>query len=222
MEIICETCETVLYIPDETIPRNQQITIHCPKCKNKLTLDTLGLDRESPVPGIDQQTEQESPGADTVTDSEGANDNLKLYEEGVKLALVIKDDAQTTKKIKQAVDKLGYKFILVETPGEAIGKMRLYHFDLVILSDQPSVESEQSPILHYLNNLSMPVRRRMFLVLIETAFVTMDEMATFAMSANLIVNRKDLDELTRLLKYAISDNEKFYKVFMDTLAEIRK
>jgi hypothetical protein len=53
-------------------------------------------------------------------------------------------------------------------------------------------------------------------------FKTMDNMMAFAMSANAIVNKKDLDKLPVILKKAISDNERFYKVFMDTMVEVRK
>jgi hypothetical protein len=50
----------------------------------------------------------------------------------------------------------------------------------------------------------------------------MDNMMAFAMSANLVVNEKDLDKLAAVLKKALSDHEKFYKVFMDTLLEVGK
>ena len=45
-------------------------------------------------------------------------------------------------------------------------------------------------------------------------------MKAFAMSANAVINRKDLDKTTSILKKAIVDNAKFYKIFMDTLAEV--
>ena len=50
----------------------------------------------------------------------------------------------------------------------------------------------------------------------------MDHMMAFAMSANMVINSNDLDRLTAILKHAISDNEKFYKVFKDTMAEAGK
>ena len=58
--------------------------------------------------------------------------------------------------------------------------------------------------------------------MIGDKFRTMDHMMAFTMSANLVVNRKDLDKLSNILRRAISDNEKFYKVFMDTLKETGK
>jgi hypothetical protein len=47
-------------------------------------------------------------------------------------------------------------------------------------------------------------------------------MMAFAMSANLVVNPEDLPNIRLILKKSASDNEKFYKVFMDTLKELGK
>jgi len=41
----------------------------------------------------------------------------------------------------------------------------------------------------------------------------------FARSANVVINLKDIDKLHLVLKKAIAENEKFYKVFMDALVE---
>ena len=62
----------------------------------------------------------------------------------------------------------------------------------------------------------------MFVLLMSDKFRTMDHMMAFAMSANLVANWKDLGKLSSILGRAVSDNEKFYKVFMDTLKETGK
>ncbi|MDP6179308.1 MAG: hypothetical protein QGG48_05395 [Desulfatiglandales bacterium] len=49
---------------------------------------------------------------------------------------------------------------------------------------------DSSPILNYLNHLSIEVRRQMFLVLMDDQLKTMDNMMAFAMSANAVVNKK--------------------------------
>ena len=69
--------------------------------------------------------------------------------------------------------------------------MRFHHFDLVFLSDGfDERKLASSPILIYLNHLSIAVRRQMFLVLMDDQLKTMDNMMAFAMSANAVVNKK--------------------------------
>jgi hypothetical protein len=60
------------------------------------------------------------------------------------------------------------------------------------------------------------------LALISDNFKTMDNMMAFAMSANVVINTKDLQKLHLILKKSVSENERFYKVFMDTMVETGK
>jgi DNA-binding response OmpR family regulator len=148
---------------------------------------------------------------------------LGFYEEGTKLGLVMENISEHTDQIRMAIGQLGYKAISAPNIRDAIGRMRFHHFDLVILSDGFDGQSfERNPVLSHLNNISMAVRRRMFVVLMGEGFKTMDDMMAFALSANLVVNTKELDKLLAILKRALSDYEKFYKVFMDTLVETGK
>jgi len=156
-------------------------------------------------------------------DDTEADNALDSYGEGEKPALVMTHDADRLESIKKALDDLGYYTIQAENTQEALSKMRFQNFDLVILPDLfDDIPLEQSPILQYLNHLSMSVRRKMFVVLMSDKFRTMDHMMAFTMSANLVANWKDLGRLSSLLGRAVSDNEKFYKVFMDTLIETGK
>lgn len=68
----------------------------------------------------------------------------------------------------------------------------------------------------------MSIRRKIFLVLSSEKLKTLDNMMAFAKSANLVVNPDDLHNLPLILKKAISDHERFYKVFEDTLKEVGK
>ena len=208
MEIFCYGCNTKLNIRDEKIPQGRQVTITCPKCKEKLALDTRAEKAE---------TEIDKAGPEPSFGGEAA---LESYGEGVKLALVAESDPDQIEKLKESIEDLGYRYVSVESTSQAISKMRFHTFELVLLSDRfDGIDLAQSPVLQYLNHLSMSIRRRMFVVLVGDSFHTMDNMAAFTMSANLVVGRRDLDKLTGILKNAIADNEKFYKVLVDTLVE---
>ncbi len=241
MEIVCESCKAKLNIPDEKVPQGKRVSVLCPRCKNKLIIDTTEARTEVSPPAVDAPAVSGSGGegppdtsheeAFEPSEPEGipefddmeADSALDSYEEGEKLALVMDNDVSHSEKIKTALDELEYNSIRAENTQEAVTKMRFQNFDLVILSDLfDNIPLEQSPIFEYLNHLSMSFRRKMFVVLIGDKFRTMDHMMAFTMSANLVVNGKDLKKLSNILRRAISDNEKFYKVFMDTLIETGK
>lgn len=217
MEIICDGCDSKLNVPDEKIPQGQKVTITCPKCKQKLTLDS-----SAPKP-VDTEPVADESKTGPVQAIGGDAAALEFYEEGIRLALVAESDPGQLEKLKETIEDIGLKYITAENTGQAISKMRFHTFNLVVISDQfDGIELAQSPILQYLNHLSMSIRRKMFIALVGDSFNTMDHMMAFTMSANLVVNRRDLDKFTGILKNAISDNEKFYKVFMDTLTELGK
>lgn len=229
MEIICENCQAKLNIPDEKLPKEQVLKVTCPKCKNKITLDTRKDEPPDPSGATDDfrlqfiESQADSEKGENKYSYEDYSDDkdLDFFEEGVKLALVLENSPEQREKIRQAVEVLGYKFIIAPDTRDATGKLRFHHFDLIVLSDGFDGQVlERSPILNYLNRLSMSVRRRVFAALLGDRFKTMDNMMAFALSANVVINKKDLDRLEAVLKRSISENEKFYKVFMDELAEL--
>ena len=226
METTCEHCKAKLNIPDEKVPKNQRVRIACPKCKKKITLN--GTKRDNETGSFHLRFIESSDTAESGEESYGYGDYsddqaLAFYEEGTKLALVMDNNSDHVENIRMDVGQLGYKAISAPSIRDAIGRMRYHHFDLVILCDGFDGQSlERNPILSYLNNLSMAVRRRMFVALMGEGFKTMDDMKAFALSVNLVINTKELDKLSAILKRAISDYEKFYKVFMDTMVELGK
>ena len=215
MEVTCEHCKTKLNIPDEKVPKDQLVKISCPKCKGKIALDTRKTEEKKPAP----EPKEDKYSYDDYSDDE----SLDFVEEGTTLALVMATSEEQSVEIKSAVEALGYRYVPASDTRDATGKLRFHHFDLVILFEGfDGQQLENSPILNYMNHMSMSVRRRIFFVLIGEQFKTMDNMMAFAMSANGVINPKDLDKLPAILKKAITDNEKFYKVFMDALVETGK
>jgi len=221
MEVTCQRCDAKLVIPDENLPQGQQAFISCPRCNNKQTVDIHPLKKD----GALQEGGKDPASAGAYADDGDAvaDPSLDFSEDWTKLAIVMENDVQQVDRLRQTVEALGYRYVSAENSQAAINKMRLHHFDLMLLFDRfDGVELAQSPVLEYLNNLSLSVRRTIFLALIGDGFKTMDHMMAFAMSANVVIAGKDLERLRAILQHGISDNEIFYKVFMETLAEVGK
>lgn len=217
MEITCEHCNATLNIPDEKIPKSQVVRISCPKCKSKISIDT-GIHRANPE---QEESDRESKESAYSYGDYSEDEALGAHEEGVKLALVLDPDPESSGKTGSEIEQLGYHCIAAANTRDAVGKMRFHLFDLVILCEGFDGQNlDNSPILNYLNNISMADRRKIFVALMGERFKSMDNLMAFAMSANAVVNPKDTDRLSAMLKGAISDHERFYKVFMETLIEV--
>lgn len=236
MEISCGNCKTKLNIPDEKIPKGQIVRVNCPNCKVKITIDAR-KERSANIYSPNAFADSGKLHEDSVVSEHSAlseesffgygdetgDESLVFFEEDVRLALIMVGNEDHAEKIKSVVEELGYKCASAPTTRDALGKMRFHHFDFIFLSDGfDGQELEHSPVLNYLNHLNIFLRRRIFLVLMSDQFKSLDEMMAFSRSANAVINPKDLGRLSGILKKAISDNEKFYKVFMDTLVGIGK
>lgn len=234
MEVTCTQCNTKLNVPDEKIPKDQAIRVSCPKCKNKITIDPrmapqnetsdesyAGTGEWRPKYQVSKNGQETAKGGDADVDY-GGGEELDFFDESTKPALVLTDD-NIADKVKTAVEGLGYKYIHTPNTRDALAKLRFHRFDLILVAEGfDGQELENSPVRNYLNTLSISSRRRIFLALISDRFKSMDDMVAYTMSANSVINTKDIDKLPSILKQGISEHEKFYKVFMDTLVEAGK
>lgn len=215
MEVTCENCHAHLNIPDDKLPPNRRVAISCPKCKSRIIIQAHEQETgESPAVFEDEATfikedyNQDYTALDTV-------------EEGKKLAMVLAGGNPGSGVLRTAAEVLGYQVLEVKNTTEAVSRLRFHHFDLLLLQDGfGGHPADQNPILGYINSQSMSIRRKIFLALIGDHFKTRDAMTAYSLSANLVVNEKDMDKLAAILKTDIAENERFYKIFMEILVEI--
>lgn len=231
MEVTCGQCKARFNIPDDKVPKDKILKLNCPKCKGKILLG--GEAPEQPAKAdesgafrmkfIDPKAGRKAPEESYGYEDYAGDQALDFFEEGIKLALIMPNSSMNEDRVRAGIEIIGYKCITTPNTRDAIGKLRFHHFDLIILADgfdnQPV---DHSVIVNYLNRLSMSVRRKIFLAVISDNFKTMDNMMAFAMSANVVINSKDIEKLHLILKKAVSENERFYKIFMDTLVETGK
>jgi predicted Zn finger-like uncharacterized protein len=234
MELSCEKCRTRFSIPDDKVPKDRVIKLNCPKCKGPIAVGKMpppppqeskdaGNGEQFRLRFIEPKVSKKSAEESYSYEDYAGDQALEFFEEGTKLALIMADSPEHHGMIRGAAEKIGYKFIPTPNTRDAIGKLRFHHFDLIILAEGFDGQSlDNSAILNYLNRLPMPVRRRIFLALVSDGFKTMDNMMAFAMSANVVIHTKDTEKLDLVLRKAITENERFYKIFTDTLVETGK
>ena len=223
MEINCKSCKKNLSIPDEKIPPNKKVSISCPACKNKITIErqTDSENSEQVFTEATKPLKTDGQGKATiVTDpSQFADDDLEdlgiLDETSIK-ALVC--DTTHNDKILPKLKEMGYKIKTITSIGESIGRMKFTKYDLVVLSEDFAGSNEtNNSVLQFIQQMQMPTRRKMFVALLGNNFHTLDNMKAFMLSVNVVINFKDIDNLAMILKKSILDNDAFYKVFKETL-----
>ena len=215
MDVVCDKCQVNFKIPDEKVPRGRVFSLACPKCKNKIFIDTRPDTKRAG--SSTEKTVIDEIAASTYDASEKPFD---FVEEGVETALLCEPDPDIRANIRASLENMGYHTTEAKSPIKALKQMRFHIFDLIVISELFGTDDpEENNVLRYLARLAMDTRRKIFVVLVTGRFRTMDNMIAFNKSVNLVVNLKNIDEIEKILKRGIADNELFYRTFRESLGK---
>jgi len=138
-------------------------------------------------------------------------------------ALLCEADPAQRQKLTEALKKLDYHVTEAASARDALKKMRFHVYNVVVLNEAFDTQSpDANDVLVYLQSLGMSTRRQIFLALISDRFRTMDNMAAFNKSVNIIVNTKNIDDAETILKSGIAENDAFYRIYKETMQKIGK
>ena len=217
MDVACEHCQSKFKIPDEKVPKDQAFAITCPKCKKKFSVDPRGGGASAAAPKPSRGAGGAGGGAGSYDASERPFDFL---EEGAETALLCEPDPAAREKLEKKLRSMGYYLTSPENSRAVLKQMRYHQFDVIVVNETFDTRNpDQNNVLRFLERLSMEDRRNMFVVLITDRFRTMDNMAAFHKSANIVINRENLDDFEKILKKAVAENVAFYKVYRDAMVK---
>lgn len=131
-------------------------------------------------------------------------------------AMICENDPATRQNISNTLKSLDYNVIESATFKDVLKYLNFHTFNVIVVNENfDSGEGGINNVLKYMEQLPMPIRRQIFVVLISETFATMDYMYSFNKSVNLIINKDDIAELALILKKEIQENEYFYHVFKE-------
>ncbi|MHB8770414.1 MAG: response regulator [Syntrophales bacterium] len=152
---------------------------------------------------------------------DAADKPFDFVEAGGETALVCESDPAVREKIVTGLDVLGYRITVPPAAKDALKAMRFHIFDVVILNELfDTADPEANSVLHYLAELPMTTRRRFFVALVSSRFRTMDNMAAFNRSVNIVVNPTSIADVGKIIKQGVAENRAFYHVLNETLQKM--
>lgn len=220
MQINCTGCSKPINIPDEKLPKDKAVTVTCPECKAKVRVDQHLRSSSGETASASQKAESDDV-LSIVSSGDEEEDEFKIYGENDQIALIL-DDVRKAQWAKELAE-LNYKIEYAKSPEQAVHKMKFTQFHLVVLSDNYcGVSLDDSVVYQSLKEMPMSIRRKIFLALVGKQFKSANNMQAFQYSANVVINEKDMDKASLILKKSCSENEAFYKVFKETLHSLGK
>jgi len=138
-------------------------------------------------------------------------------------ALICEPDPAVRKQIGDGLKELAYKITTPATAKDALKDMRFHIFDVVVLNELfDTKDPKANAILSSLENMAMSTRRRFFVALVSGTYRTMDKMAAFNRSVNIVINIQSIDNVAKIIKQGVADNRAFYHIFQETLQKMGK
>jgi hypothetical protein len=228
VKVQCNNCQAFLTVPDDKVPTDYPLQATCSQCKSPITVAPKGK-RKGPrsaaagAPmGLDIRVAEvaDAPtavgvdlGIEPVYDSP-----LEFLQSGAMSALICVDEPERLKAVKTALAELSFHGSLASSVKEALSKLRYNQYDLVVVDEEFCGETaENNTILRYLQPMPMATRRNIFLALISKKQRTLDNLVSFAMSVNAIINVSDVPKVKMIMERALAEHRRFYKVFLDML-----
>ncbi len=217
MEIICESCQSKFRIGDEKLPKDKTAFLKCPKCQNRISVPPPA----KVAAGSDQPDVEEdffSFDEDESDAYEASDKPFDFVEEEGKTALLCESDPMIKKAITPVLEVLEYHITEVKNSREALKTMRYHNYELIVVNEYFDAKNpDANGVLIYLERLNMAVRRNIFLTLITRRFRTMDNMAAFQKSVNMVVNIDNIADFDKILRRGMADFGIFYQAYKECL-----
>ena len=214
MKISCDSCGAKFNLSDDKVKPGVDLPFTCPKCLHKNVIK---------VPS-DEPRVITTPTATHVMALEDQDEMVgDFFEEGARPAMICFDPGPVRDQLQDILAHLGYVTVVSSSTRDAIKRLRLSQFRLVILHENYDRQTlETNAVLSMVNSMEMSVRRRFFVALFGKNFQTMDQMTAFSLSVNMVINLADEEQYEKILKRGINEYNRFYKVFFDVLREVGK
>lgn len=204
MEISCRHCQAKINIPDHKLPKDKPASFRCPRCSKKITI------RPQPPAG----------GMTPAAEPETSFDFLAGHEN---TALVCTNDTLADASVQNALFTMEYHITTSHNADHALSIMSYHTFGIVVVDDDFDAQAQGlARIIETLTSMNMAQRRRIFVLRLTRRFETMDAMAALHNNVNLLVNKKNLQDLTKILVHNKQEHNRFYAVYNTCLKETGK
>jgi hypothetical protein len=131
----------------------------------------------------------------------------------IKRALILSKDKEHLAIYRNVLAKLAFNIDFIESESVAIEYISSTLFSLVAYENNLFfLDFEQ-----YMRNLSGDKRRYLYYVIIGQKLSTLYDLEALSLSANLVVNTKDVQYLDIILKKGFQDYESLYRPFIKIL-----
>lgn len=198
MRTACPNCEKQLLIADEKIPPEASFRLICPECKQPFTVSLpkagTGMGKAS---GTDSSPDIASP------------PEPDFFPPGAKIALLVLRDQTWTKSLQGLLKDQGLHVTAMDDPKQALSKLKVNAYDLVILEDS----AWSRPVLLQIHSWPGSKRRKTNVALLGVETKSLHPGDSFRKGVDFYFHSQDHAQARGLLRAAMEEFDAAYQAW---------
>jgi predicted Zn finger-like uncharacterized protein len=222
----CPKCAQKIVIDDARVP-DRAFSVKCPKCQTAVKFAGKAAAAAPAAPPSAAPAPPAAMDSGPATDPEAlraemmaqVRREMTLGGEAVRAgggrALVALADRGQTGSITLPLSRQGYHVDTMDNHEEASRLIEQGVYDIVVATRGPAPGGAKESLYQRLSRLSPDARRRVFLVLVGDDFKTGDGVQAWSVTADLVLNTRDLANADAVLTKTVDERNRMYQTFLD-------
>ncbi len=204
------------------MPAEKTLKLGCPKCKTPIELDKTGnavSKKKETLPVKTQEAASiEPPKAPDISWLSDKEREETQSADDIPAAMVLIRDESLRDNVSSCLEELKFQIHDFSNIDQAIDSMRFKEYAVVVYSSQyEDVPLADQDFYKYMSMMSMTKRRSIFYALIGPEFNTLYDLEALTFSADLVINTRESDFLSRLFKNGLTHHEDLFGPYIDCL-----
>ncbi|MBC8209117.1 MAG: hypothetical protein H8E79_08130 [Desulfobulbaceae bacterium] len=225
MIITCNHCQKKITGGDklraslEKLTPGQTLRLKCPHCGQPISLTADILNEKQDASPNRQNTSTPTP--PPAPDPDWLDIMLHKESGGSEVlpkALILMHDSASRATLASGIEELGFLPFFPDSVSSAKERLRLSSYEMVILHSGYEGSSLADSTFHtFMRAMKMNRRRSILYVLLGPEFHTLYDLEALSLSANLVMNEKELPMTKTVLRRALNDHRELFDPFTEEI-----
>lgn len=209
----------------DALQEGKVLKLSCPQCKEPITVDRQGnsvMEKASSSPARSGKQIQPPSPPDLSWLASGEFEARDMVEDVPKVLLLIGDDT-LRQVIEEIFSDIGYMPVVECDSKIAMDRMRFESFKGVVYHTDYEGKPLQDAAFHrHMTDMAMSQRRYIYYILLGPGLHTLYDLEALALSANLVVNDRDVPKFELILRKGLTDYEALFGPYLSAMREYGK
>jgi predicted Zn finger-like uncharacterized protein len=214
----CPSCSQRIVIDDAKVP-DRPFKVKCPRCQASVALPGKGAAAPAAAPLEPAAPPPAAAGSDELRSQMMAQlrREMSLPEPSASggKALVCLPDRNVAGPLTVALTQIGYQVDALDDPEEGARLLEQGIYSVVATTRSAAAGPRGENLYQRAGRLNPEGRRRIFLILVGDEYKTGDGAQAWTMSADVVINTRDLGTADVVVRNTVAERARLYQVFLD-------